>query len=68
MAGFVMRMTVLRRLRDLTFEDLGEITGLDPAYLRSIEAGTKHATGSELALIADALGFEEEPEYLLLAI
>ncbi|SOC13855.1 helix-turn-helix protein [Rhodobacter sp. JA431] len=49
-------MKKLRNDRELTLEQLADITGLSKGFLSQVETGKRHASQATLQLIADALG------------
>jgi transcriptional regulator with XRE-family HTH domain len=55
---FGKRLRSLRRARNLTQEQLGELAGLNYKYLGAIERGEENPSLKVIEKIADALGLE----------
>ncbi|MBK7898259.1 MAG: helix-turn-helix transcriptional regulator [Betaproteobacteria bacterium] len=61
--GFAQRLKELRKQKNLSQTDLGQLAGLHYTHVGPFERGTSHPSGDTLKRLADALGVTSD--YLL---
>lgn len=56
--SFGQKLRSIRRARDLSQEDLANLSGLDRTYISQCEAGKRNVTLRTLLTLAESLGIE----------